>query len=235
MFLGDRVWLPALWQKNVQSIFKLRDQDAIINRHDAVSHHRKERLKTFQMYRWWGKPTGRAPRGLTCDLCNGREDSPRYFRPADPDTILFLIWRHADPWHFVLSKHCKDGCENTWMAWLNALHQKTPYSQPNHRRQCVVILINNSEWQSYKGKLDYDTGPVTTYWCLPFFQFHFSFLFSLFLSYSLVPCTHTGEQAHTNPHTCTCTRPPPPPPSHTPKTRHSPCIEHYIKSPPQCK
>ena len=34
-------------------------------------------------------------RRTTIYLFCGREDSPRYFRPADRDTILLLFWRHA--------------------------------------------------------------------------------------------------------------------------------------------
>ena len=40
--------LPALWQKNVRSMYFAGDQDAIINRRHAVSRRRKERLETSQ-------------------------------------------------------------------------------------------------------------------------------------------------------------------------------------------
>ena len=95
----------------------------------------------------------------------------------------------------------------------------------------AIILINNAEWQRYEGISDCDTllPPISTNYHLGSstgpstvapqawdygFESIVGTLFSmltfpyssLFLSCSLVLCTHTGEQAHTHiMHTRTCT------------------------------
>ena len=47
-------------------------------------------------------------RRVTIYLSCGREDSPRYFRLAAGDAILFLIWHHADLFDILsCTKYCK--------------------------------------------------------------------------------------------------------------------------------
>ena len=97
--------LPALWQKNVRSIFTPGDRDAIlIRRHvmrsPVAGRNALKCSKTAE-----GSP-GRAPRGPACDyLPCGSKDSPRYFRPGDRDAILcFYLASCGSPWHFGLYK-----------------------------------------------------------------------------------------------------------------------------------
>ena len=116
------------------------------------------------MYRWWGKPAGRAPRGPSCDLCCGREDSPRHFRPADPDAILFLIWRHADPLAFRAVQNIvkMDARTPGWLGWMlrtsrhividcrEQTNEPAHYSKMSCVGGCFAIAGSISKHQRYQ-------------------------------------------------------------------------------------